>query len=256
MGNFIERQQACETDAAGASGPDSEAGRPWGWSRVAPALRGLLAALGGPRPLATAKAVGAAPKACVAGLPAFFRDGVTCSLAALLAAFHVGTTCARPGQRGRPRKPRGAPHPALGDGHWVKQKPQGQRRTRRTRGVLGAERLPPLGLTLSPALLARVHVPWRPALAPWARKTSRCCTDRERLRQRVVRCQGFYPRARAHLRLQQPLPPHERPCRGAMQPRGRERPPALAAGLTEHVWTFRELLTAKVEPLDSQSLSG
>jgi hypothetical protein len=30
----------------------------------------------------------------------------------------------------------------------------------------------------------------------------------------------------------------------------------MAAGLTEHVWTFRELLTAKFEPLDSQSISG
>ena len=31
----------------------------------------------------------------------------------------------------------------------------------------------------------------------------------------------------------------------------------MAAGLTDHVWTFRELLTAKFEPLDSQkTLSG
>ena len=30
----------------------------------------------------------------------------------------------------------------------------------------------------------------------------------------------------------------------------------MAAGVTEHVWTFRELLTVKFEPLDSQSISG
>jgi hypothetical protein len=29
----------------------------------------------------------------------------------------------------------------------------------------------------------------------------------------------------------------------------------MAAGLTDHVWTFHELLTAKFEPLDSQSIS-
>ena len=29
----------------------------------------------------------------------------------------------------------------------------------------------------------------------------------------------------------------------------------MAAGLTDHVWTFRELLTAKFEPLESQSIS-
>jgi len=30
----------------------------------------------------------------------------------------------------------------------------------------------------------------------------------------------------------------------------------MAAGLTDHVWTFRELLTAKFEPLHNQSGSG
>jgi hypothetical protein len=30
----------------------------------------------------------------------------------------------------------------------------------------------------------------------------------------------------------------------------------MAAGLTDHVWTFRELLTAKFEPLRNQSSSG
>jgi hypothetical protein len=34
------------------------------------------------------------------------------------------------------------------------------------------------------------------------------------------------------------------------------RTPALAAGLTDHVWTFRELRTAKCTPLDSQRMSG
>jgi hypothetical protein len=30
----------------------------------------------------------------------------------------------------------------------------------------------------------------------------------------------------------------------------------MAAGLTNHVWTFRELLTAKFEPIYYQSISG
>ena len=32
--------------------------------------------------------------------------------------------------------------------------------------------------------------------------------------------------------------------------------PGMAAGLTDHVWTFRELLTAKFEPVHNQSSSG
>ena len=54
----------------------------------------------------------------------------------------------------------------------------------------------------------------------------------------------------------QPLPLHERTRHGAICPRWRECTPAMAAGLTDHVWTLRELLTAKFEPLDSQSISG
>src|SRR6266851_5296533 len=105
MWNFIARKHACETDTAGESLPDSEDGRQWVWISFAPEFRLMIAAVVGPRTLDTAKEVVAATKARVAGIPAFFSDGFTCSLAALIAAFHVVTTCARTGKRGRPRKP-------------------------------------------------------------------------------------------------------------------------------------------------------
>ena len=216
----------------------------------------MIAAVVGPRTLDTAKEVVAATKARVAGIPAFFSDGFTCYLAALIAAFHVVTTFARTGKRGRPRKPVCAPHPDLVYGQLVKQKKQGKLLTLSTRVVLGAERLTHLGLTISTALVERVNLTLRQALAPLARKTSSFCKDRERLRQRVVFFQAFYNVARPHMSLRQPLPLHERTRHGAIRPRWRERTPAMAAGLTDHVWTFRELLTAKFEPLDSQSISG
>ena len=256
MGNFIERTHACEPDAAGDSGPDSEEGRQGVWSSFAPACRLMRAAIVGPRTLDTAQEVVAATKARGAGIPAFFREGFTCYLAARIAACHVVTTFARTGKRGRPRQPRCAPHPALVYGPWVQQQQQGKLLTLRTRGVLGADRLTQLGLTISTAWVERAHVTWRQALAPLARMTSSFCKDRERLRQRVVLFQGFYTMARPPMSLQHPLPPHERIGRGAIQPRWRERTPAMAAGLTDHVGTFRELLTATFEPLDSQSISG
>ena len=256
MWNFIARKHACETDAAGESLPNGEDGRQWVWVSFAPEFRLMIAAIVGPRTLDTAKEVVAATKARVAGIPAFFSDGFTCSLAALIAAFHVVTTCARTGKRGRPRKPRCEPHPDLVYGQLVKQKQQGKLLTLSTRVVLGAERLTHLGLTISTALVERVNLTLRQALAPLARKTSSFCKDRERLRQRVVFFQAFYNMARPHMSLRQPLPPQERTHHGAIRPRWREHTPAMAAGLTDHVWTFRELLTAKFEPLDSQSISG
>jgi IS1 family transposase len=255
MWNFVERKHARETDAAGESLPDSADGRQWVWISFAPEFRLMIAAVVGPRTLDTAMEVVAATKACVAGLPAFFSDGFTCYLAALIAAFHVVITFARTGKRGRPRKPICAPHPDLIYGQLVKQKTQGKLRTLSTRVLLGADRLTHLGCTISTALVERVNLTLRQALAPLARKTSSFCKDRERLRQRVVFFQAFYNVARPHMSLRQPLPLDERTHRGAVRPRWRACTPAMAAGLTDHVWTFRELLTAKFEPFESQSIS-
>ena len=255
MWSFIARKHARETDEAGESLPGGEDGRQWVWVSFAPECRLMIAAVVGPRTLATAKEVVAATKARVAGLPAFFSDGFTCYLAALIAAFHVVTTFAPTGKRGRPRKPVCAPHPDLVYGQLVKQKQHGKLLTLSTRVVLGAERLTHLGLTISTALVERVNLTLRQALAPLGRKTSSFCKDRERLRQRVVFFQAFYNVARPHMSLRQPLPLHERIHHGAICPRWRACTPAMAAGVTDHVWTFRELLTTKFEPLESQSIS-
>jgi IS1 family transposase len=256
MWNFIGRKHAQETDVAGESLPDGTDGRQWVWVSFAPECRLMITAIVGPRTLDTAKEVVAITKARVAGIPTFFSDGFTCYLAALIAAFHVVTTFARTGKRGRPRKPRCEPHPDLVYGQLVKQKQQGKLLTLSTRVILGAERLTQLGFTISTALVERVNLTLRQALAPLARKTSSFCKDRERLRQRVVFFQAFYNMARPHMSLQQPLARHEQRHHGAIRPRWRQQTPAMAAGVTDHVWTFRELLTAKFEPLDSQSISG
>jgi IS1 family transposase len=256
MGNFIARKHARETDEAGESLPDSQDGRQWIWVSFAPEFRLMIAARVGPRTRETAQEVVAATKARVAGIPAFFSDGFTCSLAALIATFHVVTTCARTGKRGRPRQPVCQPHPDLIYGQLVKQKQRGKLLTLSTRVILGAERWTHLGLTISTALVERVNLTLRQALAPLARKTASFCKDRECLRQRVVFLQAFYNMARPHRSLRQPLPLDVRTRHGAICPRWRARTPAMAAGVTDHVWTFRELLTAKFEPLDSQSISG
>ena len=85
--------------------PESEDGRQWVWVSLAPEFRLMIAAVVGPRTLDTAKEVVAATKARVAGIPAFFSDGFTCYLAALIAVYHtIVTTFARTGKPGRPRK--------------------------------------------------------------------------------------------------------------------------------------------------------
>lgn len=254
MWSFIARKPAREPDEAGESWPGGAAGRPWGWGSFAPEGRLMRAAVVGPRTLDPAKAVGAATKARVAGSPAFFSDGCTGYLAARIAACHVVMTFAPTGKRGRPRQPIGAPHPELIYGPWLKQKKPGTLLTRSPRVVLGAERLTPWGLAISTALVERVHLPWRQALAPLGRKTSSFCKDRERRRQRVVFFQAFSTVGRPPMSLRRQWPLHERIRHGAVCPQGQECTPAMAAGLTDHVWTFCELLTVKFEPWEFQSI--
>jgi hypothetical protein len=76
------------------------------------------------------------------------------------------------------------------------------------------------------------------------------------MRRRVVFFQAFYNFARPHMSLRVPLPDQALHATGLIQPKWHHRTPAMAAGLTDHVWTFRELLTAKFEPLHNQSGSG
>ncbi len=76
------------------------------------------------------------------------------------------------------------------------------------------------------------------------------------MRRRVVFFQAFYNVARPHQRLRTPLPVREPVLPGMIHPKWEHRTPGMAAGITDHVWTFRELLTVKFEPIHNQSTSG
>ena len=76
------------------------------------------------------------------------------------------------------------------------------------------------------------------------------------MRRRVVLFQAFDNFARPHMSLRVALPDQEPHTSGLIQPQWYHRTPGMAAGLTDHVWTFRELLTAKFEPMHNQSNSG
>lgn len=52
-----------------------------------------------------------------------------------------------------------------------------------------------------------------------------------------------------------PLPVGTPVAAGLIQVKWVHRTPGMAAGITDYVWTLRELLTAKFELLESQSIS-
>jgi hypothetical protein len=110
-----------------------------------------------------------------------------------------------------------------------------------------------LGYTINLALVEQVNLTLRQAPAPLARASS-FCKDRECMRQR-----WSSSGASTMWRDREPaaaVAPARAHAVGAICPRWQKRTPVAAEACTDHVWTFRELLTAKFEPLDSQSISG
>ena len=256
MWSFIKRKHAQQADTAGESSDLSEDGRQWVWISFAPEFRLILAAFVGPRTFTSALQLIQMTAAVVLGVPCFFSDGFSCYLSALIETYHTLKTFARTGKRGRPKKPIKALHPDLVYGQVIKKKRQGRLQELVYRVCCGAERLEELGLSISTSLIERLNLTLRHALAPLVRKSQSFCKDRTQMRRRIVFFHAFYNFARPHMSLRLPLPEQEPHTSGLLHPKWCHRTPGMAAGLTDHVWTLRELLTVKFEPIHNQSSSG
>ena len=256
MWSFIRRKHAQQAGPDGESTEGSEDGRQWVWISFAPEFRLILAAFVGPRTFDSALQLIQMTAAVVLGVPCFFSDGFRCSLSALIEVYHSWKTFPRTGKPGRPKHPIKEPHPDLVYGQVVKKKRQGRLHELVSRVCCGPKRLKALGLSISTSLIERPNLPLRHALAPLVRKSQSFCKDRTQMRRRVVLFQAFYNFARPHMSLRLPLPEQASHASGLIQPKWCHRTPGMAAGLTDHVWTFRELLTAKFEPIHNQSSSG
>ena len=246
---FILRKHAAEPTEGGESSEQSTDGRQWVWVSFAPEFRLLLATYVGPRTFQSALQLIQLTAAVVCGVPCFFSDGFSSYWPALLAVYQQLKEFARTGKPGRPKNPVVEPDPELVYAQVVKQKKQGRLKSSSERICCGAARLAALGLKISTSLLERFNLTLRHALAPLTRKCLGFCKDRAQLRRRVTFYQAFYNFARPHQSLRLALPAPAEPDVGLFQRKWQPRTPGMAAGLTDHVWTFRELLTAKFEPI-------
>jgi IS1 family transposase/transposase-like protein len=256
MWNFIARKCSQRAQANGESLPESEDGRQWIWLSYAPEFRLILAAVVGPRTYATALVLIQLTATVVLGVPCFFSDGLSSYLHALIAVYHRVKEFPPTGRRGRPRKAVLEPHEELVYAQVIKKKEKRRLKELTERVLVGAEKLARLGLKISTSLIERVNQTFRHALAPLVRKSRSFCKEREPMKRRVVLFQAFYNFARPHMSLRVAIPEPHRVSQGLFQPKWKQRTPGMAAGLTDHVWTFRELLTAKFEPIHCQSISG
>ena len=104
-------------------------------------------------------------------------------------------------------------------------------------------RLPP-GWQINTSLVERFNLSLRQHVAAIGRRVNTLCKGEAGLRQQLVLYHVYYNFVLPHASLRQPLATHSQGSAQVWQP----WTPAMAAGLTDHVWTLREVLLFRVPP--------
>jgi hypothetical protein len=108
--------------------------------------------------------------------------------------------------------------------------------------------LAPHGWHINTAFVERINLSIRQHVAAVGRRVSTLCKGEDGLRQQLALYHVYYNFCLPHASLRQPLP-QPVPTHG-MGSATEWRPctPAIAAGLTDHVWTLSEVLRLRVPP--------
>jgi transposase-like protein/IS1 family transposase len=227
----------------------------WVWVALDPVSKLLLAIEGGARTLAMAQhlvhqvAQVLAPD-CV---PLFLTDGFKEYLRAVLT--HYGHWVQRPRcwTTGRLPRPRWLPLPQLQYAQVIKTTRRRRLVAVRSRVVFGTlagirQVLATTGWQINTAFIERVNLSIRQHVAAVGRRVTTLCKGEVGLHQQLAVYHGYYNFCLPHMSLRLPLPQPE-PTKGTGSvKRWRPGTPAMAAGLTEHVWTVREMVLFRVPP--------
>jgi transposase-like protein len=227
----------------------------WVWGAMDPVTKLLLTIDVGDHTLAMAQCVVHQVAQVLAPdcAPLFLTDGFKEYTTALLT--HYGHWVQRPRRQatGPTPKPRWMPRPELLYAQVVKQY-----RRRRLVGVYhrvvfgtlaGVKRvLAATGWQINTAFIERVNLSIRQHVPAVGRRVATLCKGETGVRRQLTLYQVYYnfclPHASLRLPLAQPQPTNGTGSEKRWQP----RTPAMAAGLTDRVWTLREVLLFRVPP--------
>jgi IS1 family transposase len=227
----------------------------WVWVAMDPVSKLLLAIDVGSRTLAMAQRVVhqvvqvLAPR-CI---PLFLTDGFKEYTTALLTHYGQWVQVPRRQAPGPAPKPRWMPLPELLYAQVVK--------TVRRRRLVGVQHrvvfgtieavnqvLRPLGWQINTAFVERINLSLRQHVAAIGRRVTTLCKGEEGLRQQLVLFQGYHNFCLPHASLRLPLAELESTNGTGSAKRWCLQTPAMAAGLTDHVWSLREVLLFRVPP--------
>jgi IS1 family transposase len=227
----------------------------WVWVAIDPVTKLLLTIDVGDRTLAMAQrvvhqVVQVLAPGCV---PLFLTDGFKEYTTALLAHFGQWRQPERRQATGPRPKPRWIPLPELLYAQVIKT----VRRRRLVRlgrrvvfGTLEAveQVLATCDWQINTAFIERMNLSIRQHVAAVGRQVSTLCKGEDGLRQQLALYHAYYNFCLPHASLRQPLP-RPVPTNGTGSAKQwRPQTPAMAAGLTDHVWTLREVLLYRVPP--------
>src|SRR5215472_7908232 len=227
----------------------------WVWVAMDPESKLLLALDVGNRTLAMAQRVVHQVVQVLAPdcAPLFLTDGFREYLTALLTHYGQWVQPPRRQDKGPAPKPRWMPRPGLLYAQVVKTVRRRRLVDVQHRVVFGSleavqQVLAACGWHINTAFVERINLTIRQHVAAVGRRVSTLCKGEDGLQQQLALFHVYYNFCLPHASLRQPLP-QPVPTNG-MGSATQWRPctPAMAAGLTDRVWTLREVLLFRVPP--------
>jgi IS1 family transposase len=229
-------------------------GDAWVWGAFAPEWRLVVAFVVGKRTPAEANVVLERVAPVTTDLiPVFTSDQLPDYRTALLHGYGAWSQPPRRGTRGPPPQPRRVPHQEWRDAPVVKTRERGRVVAVDPHVVLGD--VPglatlwaslPTSATIKTSVVEREHLARRQHHRRLTRKTNAFSNERPCLEKQRWWSRAYTHWVLPHDSLRQEVPMVE-PTRGAGSPRRwQPRTPAMAAGLTDHVWTTDEWLSYRV----------
>jgi transposase-like protein/IS1 family transposase len=227
----------------------------WVWTVMDPQSKLLVVVDVGSRTLAMAQRVVHQVTEMLARdcVPLFVTDGLKDYATALLTHFGQWMQPERRQERGPMPKPRWMPLPALLYAQVVKSY-----RRRRLVGVthrvvfgtrLAIEQvLAACGWTINTAFIERLNLDIRQCVAAVGRRVNTLCQGETGLRDQLALFQVYHNFVVPHARLRQRLPLPLVASGSGSAKVWRPCTPAMAAGLTNHVWSLKEVLCYRVPP--------
>jgi IS1 family transposase len=227
----------------------------WVWTAIDPESKLLLSIQVGERTLAMAQAVlhPIAQLLAPGCVPLFLSDGYPHYLTAIVTHFGHWVQPPRQQARGSAPKPRWMPLPVLLYAQVVKTMRRRRLVEVKHRVVFGAQLaieqvLATCGWQINTSFIERLNLSLRQRVAAIGRRSATPCKSADGLRQQLALFQVYHnfvlPHASLRQALAEPIPTNGsgsakvwRPCT-----------PAMAAGLTDHVWSLREVLLFRVPP--------